>query len=576
MRVTDPATRELLWNGFQSVVDEMALLLQRSSFSPMIREMLDFSCGFLDAAGRLVADSCLIPAQAGTLEFALAGVLARTGPLSEGDVVVTNDPYSGATHLPDVELFVPVFVGDDLIGYVATVAHHVDIGGISARNRGTSPGQTNASRDLYEEGLQLPPVRLHQGGIRNDALWEVLLRNVRDPDSVAGDIAAQLSACRRGVERVRELAGRHGVTTIHDAIDDLIDDTSARAGALIASWPQRTVSVAGFIDGDGLHYDRPLRVQVDVTVRGDRLIVDLSGSSPQTNGTFNVPWSSTYSGLYYALRCFLGTGIRQNHGYMRHVEAVAPSGSLFNPRRPAAVVSRHMPVQVLTDAVFRALGELLPEQAVAASHVSFPVLLMRAVDPRTGAEKTLMDTVGGGGGARHGVLGDDGIDSYTSNCALVSAEVIELEYPWRVRASEFVPGSGGEGRWRGGRAVRRDYELLAESAAGRVACEQRVPAHAARGIAGGASGAPASIAVRRGAGTWREVGVEESSITVARGDVVRMTAAGGGGYGAVPLIGEELRLGAAQAEDQTSDAGNSTAGAGAASRPSNGTGWQTR
>ena len=531
MRVTDPATRELLWHGFQSVVDEMALILQRSSFSPMIREMLDFSCGFLDAQGRLVADSCLIPAQAGTLEFALAGVLARTGPLAEGDVVVTNDPYSGATHLPDMELFVPVFVGDDLLGYVASVAHHVDIGGIAARNRGTVPGQKTASRDLFEEGLQLPPVRLYQGGVRNEALWDVVLRNVRDPDSVAGDVAAQLSSCRRGVERVRELAGRHGAATVHQAIDDLIDDTSARAGALIASWPDRTVSVTGLLDGDGLHYDTPLRVHADVSVRGDRLIVDLSGSSDQTTGTFNVPWSSTYSGLYYALRCFLGTGVRQNHGYMRHIEAIAPEGSLFNPRRPAAVVSRHMPVQVLTDTMFRALGELLPNRAVAASHVSFPVLLMRGVDPRSGAEKTLMDTVGGGGGARLGLPGDDGIDSYTSNCALISAEVIEIEYPWRIRASELVPDSGGTGRWRGGRAVRRDYELLAETASGRVACEQRTPAHAAQGIAGGGAGSPASIAVRRGAGPWREVGVEESSISLVRGDIVRMAAAGGGGYG---------------------------------------------
>jgi N-methylhydantoinase B len=539
MRVSDPATRELLWHGFQSVVDEMALILQRSSFSPMIREMLDFSCGFLDTAGRLVADSCLIPAQAGTLEFALAGVLARTGPLAEGDVVVTNDPYSGATHLPDVELFVPVFVGDDLVGYVASVAHHVDIGGIAARNRGTVPGQKNASRDLFEEGLQLPPVRLYQAGIRNEALWDVLLRNVRDPDSVAGDVAAQLSACRRGVERVRELAGRHGVATVHDAIDDLIDDTSARAGALIASWPDRTVSVTGFLDGDGLHYDTPLRVRADVTVRGDRLVVDLSGSSEQTTGTFNVPWSSTYSGLYYALRCFLGTDVRQNHGYMRHIEAIAPEGSLFNPRRPAAVVSRHMPVQVLTDTVFRALGELLPDRAVAASHVSFPVLLMRGVDPRNGAEKTLMDTVGGGGGARRGLPGDDGIDSYTSNCALISAEVIEIEYPWRIRASELVPDSGGAGRWRGGRAVRRDYELLAETASGRVASEQRTPAHAAQGAAGGGPGSPASVAVRRGAEPWREVGVEESSITLVRGDVVRMTAAGGGGYGEAEPTGRE-------------------------------------
>ncbi|WP_170285631.1 hydantoinase B/oxoprolinase family protein [Microbacterium rhizomatis] len=539
MRVADVAVRELLWNGFQAVVDEMSLLLQRSSFSPMIREMLDFSCGFLDPDGRLVADSNLIPAQAGTLEFALAGALALTGPLAEGDVVLTNDPYSGATHLPDVEVFAPVFSGGRLLGYVATVAHHVDIGGVSARNRGTVPGH-EASRDIFEEGLQLPPVKLSAGGVRNDALWDVLLRNVRDPESVEGDVTAQLSACRRGIARVRELAARHGADTVGAAMADLIDDTSARAVALLRSWPEREVTAEGFLDGDGLNYREPLRVSVRLAIRDGRMLVDLTGSSAQTSGTFNVPLSSTYSGLYYALRCFLGAGVRQNHGYMRHVEVVAPLGSLFNPRRPAAVVSRHMPVQVLTDAVFRALGELMPDRAVAASHVSFPVLLMRAADPRTGATKTLMDTVGGGGGARAGLDGDDGIDSYTSNCALIPAEVIELEYPWRVRACELVPETGGSGRWRGGLAVRRDYELLADVATGRVASEQRLAEHGARGVAGGGRGSPATVAVRRVGAEWVDVGMDASSLVAHRGDIIRVTAAGGGGYGPP---GDEDKLG---------------------------------
>jgi len=532
MRVNDPVVRELLWNGFEAVVGEMAIILQRSSFSPMIREMLDFSCGFLDARGRIVADSHLIPAQAGTLEFALAGALGRTGPLAEGDVVVTNDPYQGATHLPDIELFAPVHVDGVLLGYVATVAHHVDIGGIQARNRGATPGATDPSRDLFEEGLQLPPVRLYAGGTRNDALWEVVLRNVRDPESVTGDIAAQLSACRRGIERLTELAVRYGTEVVAGAADDLIDDTSMRAEAILRSWPERSATVVGHLDGDGLRYDRPIRVEATVSISDGRMRVDLTGSDAQTGGTFNVPLSSTYSALYYALRCFLGTEVRQNHGYMERIVAHVPEGSIFRPRRPAAVVSRHMAVQVLTDVVFRALGEILPDRAVAGSHVSFPTLLARAVDPRSGEQRTLMDTVGGGGGARQGTAGDDGIDSYTSNCALISAEVIELEYPWRVRACALVDGSGGDGAWPGGRAVRRDYELLAETATVRVAAEQRRPGHGARGVAGGEDGAPASIAVRRRDDDWDELPFDTTSLRMQRGDIVRLTAAGGGGYGA--------------------------------------------
>ncbi len=530
-RVDDPVVRELLWNGFDAIVGEMSLLLQRSSFSPMIREMLDFSCGFLDPQGRIVADSHLIPAQAGTLEFALAGALARTGPLDEGDVVITNDPYQGATHLPDVEVFAPVHAAGVLLGYVATVAHHIDIGGIQARNRGAIPGHA-ASRDLFEEGLQLPPVKLIEGGVRNEALWQVLLRNVRDPESVDGDVTAQLSSCRRGIARLAELAERYGAGTVVDAAADLIDDTSARAQERLRAWPKRTVHKVGHLDGDGLDYSRPVRVEVAVTVQDGRMRVDLGGSAPQTTGTFNVPWSSTYSGLYYALRCFLGPGIRQNHGYMMHVEAVAPEGSIFRPRRPAAVVSRHMAVQVLTDLVFQALSELLPNRAVASSHVSFPTLLMRTTDPRTGTQRTLMDTVGGGSGAHRDGPGDDGIDSYTSNCALIPAEVIELEYPWRVTACALVDGTAGNGVHRGGRAVRREYELLADAATGRVAAEQRRAGSGARGVAGGGNGSPAAVAIRRhGRDDWQSVPFETTALALLRGDVVRLVAGGGGGYG---------------------------------------------
>ncbi|MGP6170099.1 hydantoinase B/oxoprolinase family protein [Microbacterium sp. A204] len=532
MRVKDPVLRELLWNGFETIVGEMSSVLQRSAFSPMIREMLDFSCGFLDPRGRLIADSHLIPAQAGTLEFALQGALARFPEVSEGDVVVTNDPYSGATHLPDVEVFSPVFLDGVLLGYVATVAHHVDIGGLSARNRGNIGLAGSASRDLFEEGLQIPPVKLVDAGVPNAALWDMILRNVRDPASVKADLTAQISSCSRGAERIQELAQRYSREAFLDSCSDLIDDTSARAEALLRTWPGHTVTAAVDLDGDGLNYGQPLHVEAAVTVQDGRLLVDLSESSLETAGTFNVPWSSTYSSLYYALRCFLGPTIRQNHGYMKHVQAIAPEGSLFRPHRPAAVLSRHMPVQALTDAVFRALSELIPERAIAASHVSFPVLLARAVDPRNGRQKTLMDTVGGGGGARAHSSGDDGIDSYTSNCALIPAEVIEIEYPWRVRSSALIEGSGGAGRHPGGRAVSREYELLSDNASGRVSAEQRQQSHTPKGILGGENGEPADISIKRiGDGGWESLPFGVTTFTLARGDRIRLTAAGGGGLG---------------------------------------------
>lgn len=532
MRIADPVTRELLWSGFQTVVSEMSVVLQRSAFSPMIREMLDFSCGLLDPEGRLIADSNLIPAQAGTLEFALQGALQRIGRVSEGDVFVSNDPYSGATHLPDIEIFCPVFADGILLGFVATVAHHVDIGGLAAGNRGALETERMHRRDLFEEGLQIPPVKLVAAGEDNAALWQVILRNVRDPASVRADITAQISSCRRGAERLTDLARKYSARSIIDAYGDLIDETSARTAALLRSWPGGAVTVTASLDGDGLNFSTPVRIEAEVRVSEDRLVVDLTRSSPQLPGTYNVPLSSTYSGVYYALRCFLGPTIRQNHGYMRHVEVIAEQGSVFNPERPAAVLSRHMPVQALTDAVFRALGALMPRRSVASSHISFPVLLARATDPRTGATKTLMDTVGGGGGARRDAPGQDGIDTYTSNCALISAEVIEIEYPWRVLRCELVDGSAGTGRQPGGRAVRRDYELLAEHASGRISAEQRLPAHAPRGVEGGGDGAPAAVRVQQaGEEEWHDLPFGVTSFELSAGGVVSLTAAGGGGFG---------------------------------------------
>lgn len=539
----DPVTRELLWHSFGAIVEEMSIVEYRTSFSPIIREMLDFACSLLDAQGRLLADSNHTPSQTGTLELALQGILRKHGHLEEGDMVLTNDPYAGATHLPDVEVFTPVYHDGELLGYTATVAHHVDIGGVSATNRGTSPGRRRMTRDLFEEGLQLPAVKLYSRGVRNDAVWDILMANVRDPDMSTGDFSAQVSACARGELRLRELAERFGTTTVRAAMDSLIDDTEARAKAAISSWSNSTATASAALDGDGLNYDRPIGLQVSVTVNNGKIHVDFSGTDAQTPGTNNVPLASTYAAVYYGVLCFLGADLRQNHGYWRCVEVTVPEGSLLNPTRPAAVVSRHLTVQRVADLMYQALSQLVPERSVASSHVSFPVLHFRAYDDRYGQVRSMMDMVGGGGGARADAPGDNTIDSYTSNCALLPAEVIEMDYPWRVIRSELVEGSGGEGQQRGGSGMRREYQLLGESASGRLQSDQRLTEHGAAGFAGGGRGAPARLLLRRDRDTeWSDLGHDETALTLARGDAVAIVSAGGGGYGTT----SELRADSAQ------------------------------
>ena len=528
MSASDPITAQVLANAFSGIAEEMAVVEYRSSFSPIIREMLDFSCGVFDPEGRMLAHSEMIPAQLGLMQFALGVALERHGRLRPGDVVIVNHPYHGGTHTPDLQLFAPAYDGSALVGYAGSIAHHIDVGG---RFPGTESAQCT---ELFQEGLLLPPVKLVEGDRPNDALYALLAANVRDPEATLGDLAAQVAACRRGAERLGELCARHGRSTVTGAMATLLEGTSERAQAEFRSWPGRRVSAEGFLDDDGLTPGRPVRIHAAVRARAGRLHVDLDGSDPQVEGGVNVPWASTHAGVYYAVRCFAGSAVPQNDGLTRNVVVKAPEGTVVRPRFPAAVSARHLTVQRLAEVLCRALGELLPDRAVAASHVSFPAFVFQAVDPRTGRLTLLADILGGGGGAGPGLPGMAAIDSYTSNCAVLPAEIAESEYPWAIERTELVEGSGGNGAAPGGAGMRRDYRLLAEAAEGMYYIEQTLPAFAAHGRAEGGSGASARVLLRR-AGTdgWEEL-PGKGYLRLRRGDVVSFVGAGGGGYGEPP------------------------------------------
>ena len=519
----DPVTLEILRHAFSGIAEEMAVVEYRSSFSPIIREMLDFSCGTFDAEGRMLSHAEQIPAQLGLMQFALAAALAKHGPLDEGDVVLFNHPYLGGTHTPDLQVFMPAWRDDVLLGYTGSIAHHIDIGG---RYPGTE-GADNT--EVFQEGLIFPPLKLHERGRQNEALYDLIAANVRDPEATLGDLAAQIAACRRGIQRLGELCDRHSTETVLTAMDGLLEQTSERARAEFSSWPAREVRAEGFLDDDALAPGVPVRIAAAVQVRDGNLHIDLSGSSPQVGGGINVPWASAHAGAYFAVRCFVGSDVPQNDGLTRHIVVTAPEGTIVRPRFPAAVSARHLAVQRLADVLVGALGDLLPERAVAASHVSFPAFVFQAIDPRTGRLTLLTDILGGGGGARPDAPGDDAIDSYTSSCALLPAEIAEMEYPWRIERTELVEGSGGAGRQPGGLGFRRDYTLLADEADGMYYIDQTNPAFAAAGREGGGPGAPGRVALIRD-GQERPL-PGKGPLRLRQGDTVVFVGAGGGGYG---------------------------------------------
>jgi N-methylhydantoinase B len=523
----DPVTQEILASAFHHIAEEMAVVEYRSSYSPIIREMLDFNCGLFTGDGRMVANSEQIPAQLGLMQFALASVRRRWGDdVAAGDAFITNHPYMGGTHTPDLQVFTPLFIDGRLVAWAGSIAHHIDIGG---RFPGTESAQCT---ELFQEGMIFPAVKFVERGTRVRAVYDLVGANVRDPASTMGDLDAQLAACRRGMTRIEELATTHGLGTVVEGMDALLESTARRAEAAFRAWPQETVEAEGFLDDQGFESTPPVRVHARLHVEDGTLVVDLTGSSDQIPSGMNVPISSAHAGAYFAVRAFLGPDVPQNAGLTSRVRVLAREGSLFNPRFPAALSARHLGVQRLADVIIEALGRLLPERDIAGSQVSFPALVFQAVDPRSGRLTLLADILGGGGGARRDAPGEDGIDPYTSNCGILPAEIAELEYPWRIERTELVEGSGGTGAMRGGLGLRRDYMLLADVSDGMYYVEQTDPSYAAKGRAGGGPGRPGRAFVRRARSDAEEPLPGKGYIHLYRGDVLSLVGAGGGGFGA--------------------------------------------
>ncbi|SFR99190.1 N-methylhydantoinase B [Agrococcus baldri] len=528
----DPVTFEVAAAGLQSAAEEMGSVLKRSSYSPIIRDMDDFSCAIFTADGHLVAQADYIPAQLGAMSLVVQAVLARwNGRIQPGDVYICNHPYLGAMHLPDINIVAPVFEGSELIAWTGTAAHHIDVGGVNPGSEGPE------LQDLFGEGLVLPPVRLSIAGEENDDVIALLTENIRDPRSTISDLRAQRAACHLGSDRVLELAERYGVEVLSQIMARMLDSVERGVRTALDDLPDGTGSAEGFLDDDG-RGGRPTRIHVAVTKRGDRLHIDLSGSDPQTAGAMNVPWASARAGIVYAVRAVVAPDMGANDGLLRAVDIVAPDGIVLNPIAPAAVSIRHNTCQRFADTLIRALTDLWPSKAVGSSTVSFFCFNVGSTDPRTGRPAVMADVVGGGTGASS--LGDglDGVDTYMSNVGVMPAEVVETNYAVRVRRTEFVPGSQGRGQFNGGMGLRREYEILDHAQRVTFYAEQTHPDFRPRGAAGGEDGKSTRITFVDEQG--RETAApSKASTTLPAGTIVRVETAGGGGYGNPALRSED-------------------------------------
>ena len=521
----DPITFELVHAALVSVAEEMGVVLKRSSYSPIIREMDDFSCALFTARGDLVAQADFIPAQLGAMSLVVRSVLDRWGEaIRPGDVFVANHPYMGAMHTPDVNILQPVFLDGSLFAWTGATAHHIDVGGVNPGTEGPD------LRQLYAEGVILPPVRLYREGEENRDVFDVLTENVRDPASTISDLRAQRAACALGDRRLRDLVERYGEATIATGFDQAIDAVERATRSALRVLPDGEAEAEGFLDDDG-RGGPPTRIHAKLTKRGDRLVVDLSGSARQVAGAFNVPWASTRAGVVYALRAMTDPAMTTNDGILRPLEIVCPYGSVLNPEPPGAVSVRHNTCQRLADVLVRAFSALWPDRAVASSTVTFVGINISSRSPSTGHRSVLSDVIGGGTGAHPAGPGLDGVDTYMANVGLMPVEVAEVNYSVRIRRTELIEGSEGTGRHSGGRGVRREYEILERPEVATFYAEQTDPSFAPVGAAGGTDAVASRITVLNAAGVPIDVG-QKATIELQPGSVVRIETSGGGGYGA--------------------------------------------
>jgi N-methylhydantoinase B len=592
----DPVELEIFKSLYNSIAEEMGATLRRTAFSPNIKERRDYSCAVFDGAGEVIAMGDHMPVHLGSMPMSVQAAIAACeteGGMQPGDVVMLNDPFRGGTHLPDITLVAPVYVeaagmktrGRGARGhmgrhvgqlhspgfrrperlrrkspdfYVASRAHHADVGG-------TYPGSMGLCREIYQEGVRIPPVKLMRAGVTDRDVLALLLNNVRTPEEREGDLDAQIAACHTGAERLREICKRCGLKKAKRATRELLEYSEELMRAFLQRVPAGTYLAEDFLDGDGIS-ERPVKIAVELGFhqpsgrgRGRQqdavattgggpgatpgrpryaVTVDFTGSDPQVEGSINAVAAITYSACFYVFRCLLAEDVPATAGLMRPIQVIAPEGTIVNARPPAAVAGGNVETsQRIVDVLLRALALAIPERIPAAASGTMNNLTiggidlregdLRKDDPRAGQPFAYYETTAGGMGARPGKAGVSGVHTHMTNSLNTPAEALEYAYPLRVRRYSLRRESGGVGEHRGGEGIVREIEVL-------TGCEVTLLSDRRTrgpwGLSGGADGAPGTASVIRHGGLV-ETMAGKFSTRLRAGEGIRIESPGGGGWG---------------------------------------------
>ena len=618
----DPIELEVFKSLYHSIAEEMGAALRRTSFSPNIKERRDYSCAVFDARGQVIAMGDHMPVHLGSMPMSVAAAIQQSEldhcPLEPGVVVMLNDPFRGGTHLPDITLVMPVYLSEgvilsearssrsDLLAkskdpyprgprstrlrsrtklapcttpdfYVASRAHHADVGG-------TYPGSMGPCREIYQEGLRIPPVKIMRGGKMVPDVLALLLNNVRTPEEREGDLGAQIAACQTGAQRLREICTRYGLARTQKAAANLLDYSEELMRAFLATVPAGVYRAEDFLDDDGVD-SKPVRIAVTIRVearslgrssrnksatsavhalseqtnllnssvplrapRGSSFLqastknpvvtIDFTGSDPQVQGAVNAVEAITYSACFYVFRCLLREDVPATAGLMRPIHVIAPPGTVVNARPPAAVAGGNVETsQRIVDVLLKALAEALPDRIPAAAAGTMNNLTIGGLDPRhndlkNGDPRTpqpfaYYETIAGGMGARPSKDGVSGVHTHMTNSLNTPAEALENAYPVRLRRYSLRPNSGGVGLHTGGDGIVREIEVLTDAQVTLLADRRNRGPY---GLAGASDGAPGRTIIIRQDGSEEEI-PGKTSVRLRPGERVRIESPGGGGWG---------------------------------------------
>lgn len=516
----DPITREIVQSGLSAAADEMANTVYRTAYSTIVRDCLDYSTSLCDARGEMIAQGVTIPFHLGSVPFAMEALLAKFDEdMHPGDLFILNDPFDGGMHIPDIFIVKPIFWEGQRMAFAVCTAHHLDLGG-------RLPGSSACDNvEIFQDGFRIPWLKLYDRGAPNEAIFTLLRANVRVPEMTLGDLRSQISACHIGERAILNLVQRYGADTLPALTTDLIDYTERLVRAEIGTWPDGTATFVDYMDSDGVAV-RPVKLQATITIAGDSLTADFTGSDPQVQGALNNTLSFTASVVYLCVRAAMKTEVPNTAGMFKPITVIAPAGTVVNGAMPAASSMRGVTGFRLTDTVFGALAQLLPDRILAAGEGGNTLVIIGGERPDR-SRYVFYELLSGTWGARPDRDGNDGLCNPANVASNIPIEEAESNYPIRIERYGLVPDSGGPGEFRGGLAIQREWTLLEGDAHLAIRSDRRD--HLPYGLFGGK---PATGSLNR---LQRPTGSETLPVmissTMHAHETLYHRQPGGGGFG---------------------------------------------